>query len=427
MTGLDATHGLWAESSPPRPATSALAGNIHADVVIVGGGFTGCSAALHLAEKGCSAVVLEARQIGFGGSGRNVGLVNAGMWVMPDDLPAILGEVHGERLLQQLGEAPRHVFEIIDRFAIACEAERAGTLHCAIGDSGMKELTARAAQWQARGVPIELLGAEQTASRIGSAAYSGSMLDPRAGTIQPLAYVRGLANAASGLGARFYTGSPVTAREDLGGTWRISTSSGSVMAPTVIVATDAYSTGIFSGVREEQIMLPYFNFATRPLDQVLRATILPGKEGVWDTAQILSSFRLDHAGRLVFGSVGALRNGGASVHRAWARRELRRLFPQLDAVAFEYEWFGMIGMTADALPRFHEHDRRMFSVSGYNGRGIAPGTTFGRDLARLALGDITVDDLSLPSSPQSKAALRRLKGQFYEYGALLAHLVGSRV
>jgi glycine/D-amino acid oxidase-like deaminating enzyme len=426
MTELHATHGLWAASSPPQPATTPLTEDVHADVVIVGGGFTGCSAALHLAEKGCSAVVLEATEIGFGGSGRNVGLVNAGMWVMPDDVPAALGAVYGERLLQQLGEAPSLVFDIIDRFAIDCEAERMGTLHCAVGESGMAELMVRARQWQARGVPVELFGAEQTAERVGGGAYAGSLLDRRAGTVQPLGYVRGLATAAMAMGTRFYTRSPVIAREDLGTSWRIDTASGSVTAPTVLIATDAYSIAMCSGVREEQIMLPYFNLATRPLDPALRETILPGREGVWDTAKILSSFRLDRAGRLIFGSVGALRSGGAGVHSAWARRTLSRLFPQLQAIAFEHEWFGMIGMTADALPRFHEHDRRIFSVSGYNGRGIAPGTTFGRDLARLALGDIAVGDLSLPLTRQSKPALGRLKASFYEYGALLAHMVGSR-
>ena len=128
------SHGLWALTAPAAPATSPLQGDVSADVVVIGGGYTGLSAALHLAEGGVDVVVLEEVEIGFGGSGRNVGLVNAGMWVMPDDLPAALGPDYGERLLELLGQAPRLVFELIDRYRIDCELERSGTLHCAVGE-----------------------------------------------------------------------------------------------------------------------------------------------------------------------------------------------------------------------------------------------------------------------------------------------------
>lgn len=141
------SHGLWEETAPAAPVTRSLDGNVPADVVIVGGGITGISAALHLAEAGRRAVVLEGAEIGFGGAGRNVGLINAGMWVMPDDLPGELGDVHGERLLDMLGNAPRLVMELIERHGIACELERNGTLHCAVGEAGLKEITERASQW----------------------------------------------------------------------------------------------------------------------------------------------------------------------------------------------------------------------------------------------------------------------------------------
>src|SRR5690606_2849694 len=164
--------GLWAETAPPAPETSALSGALEADVAIVGGGFTGLSAALHLAESGVKTIVLEAGNIGHGGSGRNVGLVNAGMWVMPDEVPRILGEDRGERLLSLLGEAPRVVFELIEKHAIDCEAERAGTLHCAVGPKGLREIEERARQWQARGAPVRLLSAAEAAEKLGTEAYA---------------------------------------------------------------------------------------------------------------------------------------------------------------------------------------------------------------------------------------------------------------
>ncbi|MCJ8057293.1 FAD-binding oxidoreductase [Shinella curvata] len=420
------SHGLWEKTAPPAPATQPLVGDRRADVVIVGGGFTGISAALHLAEAGRHAVVLEGAEIGFGGAGRNVGLINAGMWVMPDDLPGVLGDTHGERLLDMLGNAPQLVMELIEKHGIACELERKGTLHCAVGTAGLQEITERASQWQRRGAPVALLDAAETARRVGTRAYAGSLLDMRAGTLQPLSYVRGLAKAAIAAGAIIHTGSRVVACERTGDGWTVRTDRGSVTARWVIVSTDAYSTGPWSNVRREQVHLPYFNLATRPLSPDLLSSILPGREGVWDTKEILSSFRMDQAGRLIFGSVGALRNMGRAIHVAWAKRALKRLFPQLGPVEFECEWFGKIGMTDNALPRFHRFGEKVVGFSGYNGRGIAPGTVFGRTLAQLVLGEKSEEELPLPLTDPKEPALRPLKELYYEAGAQAAHLVGER-
>ncbi len=169
--------------------------------------------------------------------------------------------------------------------------------------------------------------------------------------------------------------------------------------------------------------LPYFQFATAPLGHNLRASILPERQGAWDTKEILSSFRLDQAGRLIFGSVGALRNSGTAVHEAWARRAMRKIFPQLGPVAFEAGWYGWIGMTADSAPRFHRLAPNMVSFSGYNGRGIAPGTAFGRLLAQVILGQVGEDDLPLAATPLRPTSLRGLKSAYYEIGAQAAHLL----
>lgn len=420
------SHGLWERSAPLAPPTTSLSGDISADVVVIGGGFTGLSAALHLAEAGSSVVVLEGVEIGFGGSGRNVGLVNAGMWVMPDDLPGELGEVYGTRLLKLLGDAPSLVFELVEKHSIPCEVERKGTLHCAVGAKGLAELRERARQWQVRGAPIHLLDAEETARKVGTRAYSGSLLDLRAGTIQPLAYARGLATAAVKAGAQIFTGSPVVNAQESDGGWWVFTNGGSVRAKWVIAATNAYTANVWPQIRAELVHLPYFNLATKPLSDNLRNTILPERQGVWDTNEILSSFRFDQQGRLVFGSVGALRGLGRSIHPNWGRRALKKLFPQLSDVAFDYEWYGSIGMTSNSLPRFHKLARNVVSFSGYNGRGIAPGTTFGRTLARLILGEISEADLPLPLTEPEAARYRAVKEAYYEVGAQIAHAATAR-
>ena len=420
------SHGLWEKTAPQPPATTALAGDVSADVVIVGGGYTGLSSALHLAEAGSKVILLEAKEIGFGGAGRNVGLINAGMWVMPDDLPGVLGDVYGERLLDMLGNAPKLVMELIEKHGIACELEKNGTLHCAVGADGLKEIEDRAAQWSKRGAPVMVLDASETARRIGSNAYAGALLDMRAGTLQPLAYARGLAHAVVKAGVSVHTASPVIATERNGSGWTVKTESGQVTADWIIVATDAYSTGPWEQVRTEQVHLPYFNLATTPLGGNLRKSILPGREGVWDTKEILSSFRMDQAGRLVFGSVGALRNTGAAVHKGWAKRSLRKLFPQIGDIDFECEWYGKIGMTDNALPRFHKFAQNVVGFSGYTGRGIAPGTVFGRTLSELVLGKITEAELPLPLTDPREPGFRAFKEMWYEAGAQVAHFADAR-
>jgi glycine/D-amino acid oxidase-like deaminating enzyme len=421
------SHGLWEMTAPPAPETLRLSGPVKAAVAIVGAGYTGLSAALHRAERGVRVAVLEGREIGFGGSGRNVGLVNAGMWVMPDELPGVLGADYGSRLLETLGNAPRLVFDLVQKHGIDCEAMPVGTLHCAVGQAGLSEIRDRAEQWRRRGANVRLLDAAETSAKVGTDAYAGALLDLRAGTIQPLAYVRGLARAAIAAGASVFTGSPVTGwQQQAGGKWRLETSDGSVEADWVIVATNAYTDAPWPEVRAELVHLPYFNIATAPLPTEMQKAILPERQGAWDTREVLSSFRFDARGRLVVGSVGALRGTGTAIHKAWARRTLRKLFPAIGDVAFEAEWYGKIGMTDDALPRYHRFAERVVGFSGYNGRGIAPGTVFGKTLAALVAGEIGEADLPLPVSDPNAQGFRPLREAYYEVGAQVAHLAGAR-
>lgn len=428
MIEVDAQRNLWTHSAPPPPATVPLAGILATDVAIVGGGFTGLSAALHLAENGVDCTVLEARTIGHGGSGRNVGLVNAGMWVRPEEVISTLGADVGNRILDDLGAGPGLVYSLIEKHGIECEAVRNGTLHMAVGEAGVKEIRIRAEQWQKRGAPVEVVSAADAERLTGAKGFAGALLDRRAGTVQPLAYAYGLARAALAAGARIHTSSPVLQGKKTATGFELETPEGKVTARKVIIASNAYASMVpgmnWSGHRDEITEMRYFQFATSPLPANIAARILPEEHGCWDTGLVMTSFRKDKAGRLIFGSIGALDSLSSATHRDFSRRSLRALFPFLDKVEFEYWWDGTIGMTRNNLPAFHEPEDGVWSITGYNGRGISPGTVFGRAMADVAMG--RREAMPLKTEPVSPDPLRKPRALFLRAGAAAKHLIDRR-
>ncbi|MDX1782420.1 MAG: FAD-binding oxidoreductase, partial [Thalassovita sp.] len=345
---------LWRASSSEAARYGALERDLSVDLAVIGGGYTGCCAALEGARRGASVALLEADTIGHGGSGRNVGLVNAGLWLPPDDVIATLGENAGLRLINTLSEGPARVFELIEREAIDCEATRNGTLHLAHAPAGVRDLQNRHDQGGRIGAPLRLLDRSETAHRTGSEAFHGALFDPGAGTVQPLAYCRGLARAAHAAGAQLFEHTPVTAIARQDGTWRLSANGRSVRARSLLLATNGYHRDFTSPCAPRYAPVQFSQFATAPLPEALRQRILPGGEGCWDTALVMSSFRVDRAGRLILGGMGNAEGMGAAIHRNWARSKLRRVFPELTDIGFEHRWTGRIAMTGDHIPKVVE-------------------------------------------------------------------------
>lgn len=162
------------------------------------------------------------------------------MWVQPDDLIATLGAEAGNRLLDELGSGPSLVYDLVAKYGIRCEAVRNGTLHMSVGAGGLKEIREREAQWKRRGAPVEVHSAEKAHALSGAEGFTGALLDRRAGTIQPLAYARGLAGAAIAAGAEIFTDTPLLAASRQGDLWKLKTGRGTVTARHVILATNAY-------------------------------------------------------------------------------------------------------------------------------------------------------------------------------------------
>jgi glycine/D-amino acid oxidase-like deaminating enzyme len=411
---------LWEAVSPAPPHGAALAGTVKADVCVIGAGITGLCAAIRLLEAGQRVVLLEAHQVGHGGSGRNVGLVNAGTWICPDEVEATLGAVQGARLNTVLGDAPAQVFAMIERHGIDCQAHRQGTLHMAHNATGVADLEARHQQWARRGADVELLHGAQCEDYCGTRRIATALLDRRAGTINPMAYTLGLAAAVTRLGGQIHAQSPVRRLERVDGGWQVHGANGAVLADKVVISTGAYTEGDWTDLQRHFFRGYYLQVASAPLHGAAADGILRHGQGSWDTRMVLSSIRRDDQGRLLLGSMGRFDNKPAWFVRSWADRIQGHYFPQLGKVQWEMHWTGCIDFTPDHLMRLFEPAPGLVAVTGYNGRGNTTGTVVGRALADYLLED-SPDNLPLPFSPMKAVAAGGLRTGLYETGFALYH------
>jgi glycine/D-amino acid oxidase-like deaminating enzyme len=394
VNGLS-SHSLWAATAAPGPELGSLCGDQRAQVTIIGGGYTGLSTALHLAEAGREAVVLEAADVGARASGLNGGQVIPGVKYDPDTLEEMFGADLGTRLVDTVARGPDLVFELIRKHGIACDAVRTGWIQPATSEAALDGLRARVEQWRRRGAAVEMLTGAQTARLTGSSRYCGGWIDRRGGTVQPLSYARGLASAAQRSGSRLFRQSPATGLSRSSGEWRVETPQGSVTSPVVVLATNAYTDHIADVVRRTIVTVPSFQVATAPLSEDLLRSILPERQSASDTWHLLRYFRLDATGRLCMGSRGVFGNAPLAVQARHHYRAVREIFPQLEGTPYEYHWGGLVAVTRDHLPRLQEVGPGLLTGFGYNGRGVAMATMMGSLLARWASGG-AAEELGFP-------------------------------
>ncbi|WP_277373290.1 FAD-dependent oxidoreductase [Pseudomonas sp. AA-38] len=401
---------LWAATALPAVAAPPLVESCEADVAIVGAGYTGLVTALHLAEAGVRVCVLDAGEPGWGASGRNGGQVIPGLKYDPEQLLEKFGE-RGEAMIAAAGGAADEVFALIERLGIQCDACRKGWIQPAASSVALRGLEQRARQWSARGVAVELLDQPAVARRIGSQAYLGAWVDPRAGSLQPLSYARGLAAAALRAGAGIHGHSRVTALAREGQRWKLSTAQGaSVHAERVLLAGNGYTDDLWPGLRQTLIAANSFIIATQPLPKHLRRTVLPGGEVCSDARRLLLYFKQDAQGRVLLGGRGPFPEPRQASDWAHLERSLSGLFPQLAGVSIEYRWSGRVALTQDFLPHVHEPAPGLSMLLGYNGRGVALATSLGRHMARRLVGQ--AEDFPFAVTPIRRIPLHALQ-RFY--------------
>jgi glycine/D-amino acid oxidase-like deaminating enzyme len=377
---------VYARSAPPPPPTQPLEGERSVSVAVIGGGFTGLSTALHLAEAGVEVAVLEANEIGWGASGRAFGQVVPYLKLSEQAVLQHYGRERGERVIDAVSAGPDLVFELIGRHRIECWAMRSGLIFAAHSASGQSALERRAQYWQQRKAPVEMLDASRCAELIGSTLYQVASLDRRGGNVNPFAYARGLAHAAVKAGAALHTKARVNGLARRDKRWTIDAGNARIVADNVVIATNAYSPALWPRLRESIIPMRGHGFVTEPLSDNVRHTILPERQSLTDTRQLYSGVRMLPDGRLHASAHGP--SFGREPKPDWRRVDarVRRMYPHIGALKWQQGWSGWVAMTTDHFPRLHELAPGLYAGLGYNGRGIAAATMMGRDLAALVRG-----------------------------------------
>lgn len=404
----DPPANLWSATAKGRRHYPELRGAVEADVAVIGGGYTGLSAALHLAEAGRRVVLLEAAQPGWGASGRNGGQVNPGLKSNPADIEARFGPDIGGRMVALAGGCGDLVFDLIARHGIACDATRPGWVRAATTPRALAALTDVARQWRARGADVDPLDADALAQHLGSGAYLGGLIDRRGGNLHPLDYAQGLAAAADRLGAQIYGNSRVTGLAAIGDSVRVTTTNGHVTAGHALICTNAYTGPLAPPLGRTFVPVTSMQVATAPLGDNLAGTILPEGHVVSDSRRMLLYFRKDAQGRFIIGGRGGSGARAVRTRQAALQSAAITLYPQLRGVDWPFVWGGEVALTRDHMLGLHRVAPHVMAALGYNGRGVGMATAMGKLLADWATGRPEAE-LDFPVTPVRPIPLHRFR------------------
>src|SRR5437588_3049365 len=392
---------LWAAVTPPEPELHEVVGLVQSDVIVIGAGFTGLSTGLHLRGEGVDVAIVEAREPGWGASGRNNGQVIPTLSRPdPEDIIARHGAA-GERFVGLLRDSALMLFELARRYGIEAEQEQSGWVQPVHSSGRIKIAERRVRQWSKFGAAVELLSREQVRHMLGSDAWFGGFWNRTGGHINPLALSRGLARVVLDKGGKIYARSPALKFERRGDRWLVKTANAEISGRALVIATNAYSDEfsrtLVPDIAREVMPVLSWQMATQPLSDNVRKTVIPGRQAMSDTHGELYFARYDARNRLVTG--GAVIGPGNKPERLKliVAERLRRLWPQIGAVEFDYVWNGYVGMTPDFLPRIHRLGQDAYGWTGCNGRAVALSIALGDELSKAVRG-VPEKHLALPFS-----------------------------
>lgn len=419
MAAPEHAPSLYAASAHPAPERPPLEGRCVADVCIVGAGYTGLNAGLHLAEAGYRVVVLEAARVGWGASGRNGGQIVHSYSRDLDVIEARYGHDTARALGAMAFEGARLLREQVARHGIACDL-RDGGIFAAKTPCKVRELERHKALWERYGHPgLELLGREEVRVHVGTDAYHGLLVDPTGGHVHPLNLALGEARALEALGGVIHEDSRVL-RIDRGSRPVVHTQRGEVEAQFVIVAGNAYLGELEPELAARSMPCGTQIVATEPLGERWRE-ILPTDHCVEDNNFLLDYYRLSADRRLIFG--GGVNYGARASGRieSCIRPKLERIFPQLRGVRIDYAWSGNFLLTLSRLPQVGRLHPAIYYAQGCSGHGVTYTHLIGRVLAEALRGQAERFDAfarlphrAFPGGRRLRVPLTALGARWYE-------------
>jgi gamma-glutamylputrescine oxidase len=391
----------YAATANTQPARPALKGGVSCDVCVIGAGFTGISAALHLAEKGFKVVVLEGAKVGFGASGRNGGQIVNGYSRALENIRGRYGADAEKALGAMSLEGGRIIRERIAQYSIACDLVDGGFV-AAFSEKQMRELEAEKTHWEQHGHhQLEMIDGKAMAGIIKTDRYIGGRLDKAGGHIHPLNLVLGEATAFESLGGAIYEDSPAVSITD-GARPRVTTPGGSVEAAFVLVAGNAYiARQVAPSIHDEIMPVSTQVITTAPLPADLLEELLPANYCIEDHNYILDYYRRTADNRLLYG--GGSVYGAAEPHDIIGKimPNLQKTFPKLKELKVDYAWSGNFALTLTRIPSIGRIASNVYFSHGDSGHGVTTTHLLGRLLAEAIAGQATRFDsfARLPALP----------------------------
>lgn len=378
----------YAATSHATPDAAPLAGEARADVCIIGGGYSGLSAALHLARAGVRVVLVEQALLGWGASGRNGGQIHVGMRRGQDWLERQVGREDAMALWTLAQDGRDHVDWLIETLDIDCDF-RPGYLHVdhkrAYVDHSRRMVDLLRDRYD---YPhIRFVDEAEVRQRVGSDGYYGGTLDARGGHLHPLNFALGIARGARAAGAVLHERTPVTGVVRQGSGWRVEAAGGHVLADKVVLACNGYLRGLAPEVEARVMPINNFVGVTEPLGAERAASLIRGTEAVSDSRFVVYYFRITPDHRLLFGGGESYGYRFPADIKATVRPHILKVYPQLADVRLDYAWGGTLSVTPNRLPFVRQIGPGFYNISGYSGLGVVLAPYFGKLVAGAIAGD----------------------------------------
>ncbi|UVW33983.1 FAD-binding oxidoreductase [SAR92 clade bacterium H455] len=409
---MQEVNSYYAHSAGPQAAFASLLGDQRADICIVGAGYTGLSSALYLAERGYSVIVLEAESVGFGASGRNGGHVGIGQRQDQYYLEKQFGDEVARGLWDMGLEAVDTVEQLIQKHGIHCDLKR-GILHLAHRSKYCRELEDEVDHLRDhyQFEQMEYVDAGALPNFLDSQAYYGAQWDKASLHLHPLKYAQGLGKAAAEAGVTICEQSKVLSYSE-GDSIVVRTANGSVTASELVLACNGYIEKLEPRINGYIMPINNFILATEPLSNDLAQSVSARDTAMQDTRFVINYWKLSADNRLIFGGGENYRRGFPRDIKAFVRRYMLQIYPQLEGTAIDYGWGGTLAITLNRMPHFGRIGDNIWHLQGYSGHGVPTATLAGKLIAEAISGKLERFDLlsSLPTRKFPGGTLLRWPG-----------------